>query len=81
MRALPYGLKIIIEGKEGHGKTMAALAIQAALKNLGAWVAIKDQGEVYYPDTGYGHHDRPRTLAEPLTGTDVIIHTKCPDDD
>lgn len=76
---LPYGIKITIEGHAGHGKTLAALAIRDALRELGAWVGIDDGDEAHFPDTQMKSHDVPRSAEEPLARTGVLIRTKYPE--
>jgi hypothetical protein len=77
---LPHGLKITIEGAEGHGKTIAALAVQKALKNLGAWVAVKDADEIYFPDKSFAAHRARRSADFPLSETEIVVETKYPDE-
>ena len=76
---LPYSLRITIEGSEGHGKTLAAYAVQETLQNLGAWVAIKDCNEAVHPDTKWADHDAPRSAERPLSETAIVIRTQYPE--
>jgi hypothetical protein len=76
---LPYSLRITIEGSEGHGKTLAAYAVQKTLQKLGAWVAIKDRDEAVHPDTRWADHDAPRSAEQPLSETAIVIRTQYPE--
>jgi len=73
-----YGLKITIEGRQGHGKTTAAKAIRTLLEGMGAWACVKDGTEIIWD-----HKNPWKTPARgpdyPLGNTEVVIHTKYPE--
>jgi hypothetical protein len=75
-----YNLKIIIEGKQGHGKTTAARAIRTLLEGMGAWATIKDEGEITWPDKSPSQTP-PRGTDYLLGDTGVGIFTKYLEDD
>jgi len=73
-----YGLKITIEGKQGHGKTTAARAIRTLLEGMGAWATVKDGIEITWPDKSPSQTP-PRSPDYPLGDTGIGIFTKYPE--
>jgi hypothetical protein len=74
-----YGLEIIIKGRQGHGKTIAARAIRTLLEGMGAWACVKDENEITW-DHKSPKNTPPRGPDYLLGDTSIIITTKYPDD-
>jgi len=79
METMPkYGLKITIEGKQGHGKTIAAKAIRTLLEGMGAWACVKDGDEIIWDHKS--PKETPRRQPDYLLGdTEIVIQTKYPE--